>query len=166
MTFNKTIFITGTPCVGKTSLASSLFNELNKNYKVKLIKINEFAISNNLIIGNDPDKGYKIINIEKLDEYLQKDFENFFNQELDSSKIVIVEGHISHLCSNPDYVISLRLNPEILQNRLMDRNYSNEKINENLEAEALGICSQESYEIHKNKLNEIDCSNLNLDDLT
>jgi adenylate kinase len=163
--FNKTIFITGTPCVGKTTIASTLFNKLNESYETKLIKINEFAISNNLILGNDPNKDYKIVDIEKLDEYIQKDINNFFNQETKSSKIVIVEGHLSHLCSNSDHVIVLRLNPKILQKRLIDRNYSIEKINENLEAEALGICSQEAYEIHNNKLNEIDCSNLNVDNI-
>ena len=53
-------------------------------------------------------------------------------------------------------IIVLRLNPNILQNRLLRRNYSEEKIHENLEAEALGVCSVEAYEHHGENVNEID----------
>ena len=52
------IFITGTPCVGKTTLASRLNG--------RLIKINDLAISHGFVLGIDENKGYKVIDIEKL----------------------------------------------------------------------------------------------------
>ena len=82
------------------------------------------------------------------------------------SKLVIVEGHLSHLCSNCDKCIVLRLNPQILEKRLKSRNYSKSKINENLEAEALSVCSAEAYDIHGNLVNEVDTTNKSVDDVT
>ncbi|MCL2687786.1 MAG: AAA family ATPase, partial [Methanobrevibacter sp.] len=56
---NKTIFITGTPGVGKTTIATELYKKLAKNYICTLIKINDLAIENDLIDGEDLKKGYK-----------------------------------------------------------------------------------------------------------
>ena len=55
------IFISGTPCTGKTTISEELSQELNW----QLVKINDFAISNNLVLGIDDDKGYKIIDINE-----------------------------------------------------------------------------------------------------
>lgn len=142
-----TIFITGTPCVGKTTIASKLNGHL--------IKINDVAINNGFLLGIDEDKGYKIIDIPRLSEHISditKDFEG----------VVICEGHLSHLCDGADKVIVLRVRPEILESRLKARNYSASKIRENLEAEALGICSAESYEKYGDKVFELDISDLEI----
>lgn len=165
---NKIIFITGTPCVGKTSVASNLFDYFKKIFNTKLIKINDFAFENDLVLGEDPKKGYKVIDVDSLDEKLNHDIKLFFNSDLDKpiSKLVIVEGHLSHLCSNCDKCIVLRLNPRILEKRLKSRNYSKSKINENLEAEALSVCSAEAYDIHGNLVNEVDTTNKSVDDVT
>ncbi|WP_409200015.1 adenylate kinase family protein [Methanobrevibacter sp. DSM 116169] len=161
--YNKTIFITGTPGVGKTTVSNLLVDILKDSYDVKLIRINDLAFENNLIIDENLKKDYKIIDIEKLDLYLQENINNFLKVENNKSTIVIVEGHLSHFCSNPDLVFVLRLNPSILEERLISRNYSSDKIKENLEAESLAVCSNEAYEIHENKVNEINTSNLNID---
>ena len=130
------IFITGTPCTGKTTIASKL--------KGRLIKVNDVAISQGFVDGIDEDKGYKIINIEKLDEYMSNMIKN--NEEL-----LIFEGHLSHLCHGADKVIILRVKPELLKKRLEKRGYNENKITENLQAEALGVCSVEAYENYGNK---------------
>ncbi|MBZ9570126.1 adenylate kinase family protein [Methanobrevibacter sp. TMH8] len=171
---NIILFITGTPGVGKTTIADNLNGILNKKYDSKLIKINELAIENNLIKGKDLEKGYKIVDIDKLSKKLNKTIDYFFSDD-DIPKIVIVEGHLSHLCSieiNKDNtvnhifkVIVLRLNPNILQKRLNARDYSEDKIHENLEAEALGVCSVEAYENHGNNVNEINTTNLEVKDI-
>ncbi|MCC7553701.1 MAG: adenylate kinase family protein [Methanobacteriaceae archaeon] len=162
---NQSIFITGTPGVGKTTIANFLFDKLEDNFNVKLIKINDLAIENDLVIDEDFNKQYKIIDIDRLDIVLQKTIDNFFKLEDNCFKLIIVEGHLSHFCSNPDKVIVLRLDPDILKKRLLKRNYSIEKINENLEAEALAICSNESYDIHGIKTNEIDTTSLDLNQI-
>lgn len=164
---DKIIFITGTPCVGKTTIASNLVDNLTDNFNTKLIKINDLAIKNNLILGNDPNKGYKIVDISALDENLSKNIEDFFNLKMvdDNPKLVVVEGHLSHLCTNCDKCIVLRLNPLILKKRLESRGYKESKVNENLEAEALSVCSVEAFENHGNRVNEIDTTNKSVDDV-
>ena len=147
------IFISGTPCTGKTTIGEKLSHKLNWD----LVKINDLAISNNLVLGIDKDKGYKIIDIGALEDLLL--------EIISKSDDLIVEGHLCHLCSGADKVIILRCRPEILKERLALRNYSEAKINENLEAEALGVCSAESLEIYENNVYELDVSDLDIDEV-
>lgn len=142
------IFISGTPCTGKTTISEKLSEKLNW----ELVKINDLAISNNLVLGIDEDKGYKIIDVDALNDLLLKIISEHEN--------LIVEGHLSHLCSGADKLIVLRCRPEILKERLALRNYSSSKINENLEAEAMGVCSAESLDIYDNNVYELDVSDL------
>ena len=153
------IFISGTPCTGKTTVATALNDYLTENgFDSKLIKINDFAFENDLVLGEDPDKLYKVIDIDKLNECL--------NKEIDQNNgILIVEGHLSHLCEGADKMIVLRLNPSILKGRLEERNYAEYKIRENLEAEALAVCSAEAYEIYGEKTNEIDVSDRSVEEI-
>ena len=153
---NQVIFISGTPCVGKTTLAS----ELSKRLGANLVKINELAINNNLVLGIDNKKGYKIIDIDKLDVVLGKIID-----KLDSDKLLIVEGHLSHLCSGADKIIILRVHPTILEKKLASRDYSESKIRENLEAEALDVCGVEAYETYDEDVCEINVSNLAIDEI-
>ena len=143
------IFITGTPCTGKTTIASKLNG--------RLIKINDLARSHDFILGVDGDKGYQIIDIDKLSEHIYHLIQN-------SNETLIFEGHVSHLCDGADKVIVLRVRPEILEKRLMKRNYSDSKIRENLEAEALGVCSAEAYDKYADKVYEVDVSDLSIDE--
>lgn len=143
------IFITGTPCTGKTTIASKL--------NCRLIKVNELAISHGFIEGIDYEKGYKIINIEKLSEYV-------YDMIKDSDGLLIFEGHITHLLKGASKVIVLRLHPDELYSRLKLRNYSQSKINENMEAEALGVCSFEAYENYNDCVVELDLTDLSLDE--
>ena len=146
------IFISGTPCTGKTTISE----ELSKKLNWELVKINDLAISNNLVLGIDEDKGYKIIDIDALNETLLN--------IISKSDNLIVEGHLSHLCSGADKLIILRCRPEILEKRLALRDYSEAKIHENLEAEALGVCSAESMDMYENNICELDVSNLSIDE--
>jgi adenylate kinase len=147
------IFISGTPCTGKTTVSEVLSEKLNW----KLVKINDLAISNNLVLGIDEDKGYKIIDIDALNELIL--------EIISESDNLIVEGHLSHLCSGADKLIILRCRPEILEERLSLRKYSKSKINENLETEALGVCSVESLDIYENNVYELDVSDLDVNEI-
>ena len=154
------IFISGTPCTGKTTVASDLNDYLAQNgFHSRLIKVNDFAIENGLVLGEDPDKFYKVIDIDGLNECLNEEISQIGNS------ILIVEGHLSHLCEGADKMIVLRLNPAILKNRLEERNYSESKIQENLEAEALAVCSAEAYDLYGEKTNEIDASDKSVEEI-
>ncbi|WP_405265909.1 adenylate kinase family protein [Methanobrevibacter sp.] len=143
------IFITGTPCVGKTTLASRLNG--------RLIKINDLAITHGFVMGVDENKGYKVIDIEKLSSYVD-------GLTKDCDELLIFEGHLSHLCNGADKVIVLRVNPEMLEKRLIEREYSESKIRENLEAEALGVCSAEAFEKYPESTYELDITGLGIDE--
>ncbi|MBQ2832820.1 adenylate kinase family protein [Methanobrevibacter sp.] len=147
----KTIFITGTPCTGKTTVGEVLSDKLN----CRLIKINDLAIENGFVLGIDDEKGYKVIDIPALNEKVS---EIIYGSE----ELLIFEGHLSHLCSGADKVIVLRVRPEILKSRLEARDYSDAKIQENLEAEAMGVCSAEAYELYGEDISEIDATDMSV----
>ena len=151
----KTIFITGTPCTGKTTVSEVLSEKLG----CKLIKINDLAIENDFVLGIDDEKGYKVIDIDALDKKVNEIIES-------ANELIIFEGHLSHLCTGADKVGVLRINPEILRPRLEARDYSESKIRENLEAEAMGVCTAEAYELYGEDVCEIDVSDLAVDDIS
>ena len=142
------VFITGTPCTGKTTIASRLNG--------RVIKINDLARSHGFIMGVDEQKGYDIIDIEKLSLHVCQLIK-------DCDEVLIFEGHVTHLLDGADKVIVLRANPDILKKRLEGRGYSPSKIRENLEAEALGVCSAEAIEKH-DEVYELDVSDLTVDE--
>ena len=150
----KTIFITGTPCTGKTTVSEILSDKLG----CKLIKINDLAIENDFVLGIDDEKGYKVIDIDALDEKVSQIIS-------DSDELIVFEGHLAHLCSGADKVIVLRVRPEVLKSRLEGRDYSEAKIRENLEAEAMGVCTAEAYDIYGEEVSEIDVTDLSVDEI-
>lgn len=151
---NKAIFITGTPCTGKTTVSEVVADRLN----CRLIKINDLAIENDFVLGIDEDKGYKIIDIDALNDKVSEIIS-------DCDELTIFEGHLAHLCSGADKVIVLRVHPEILRVRLEKRDYSESKIRENLEAEALGVCTAEAFDEYEDRISEIDASELSVDEI-
>ena len=176
----KVIFITGTPGVGKTTVANYLNKELKKKYNSKIFQINEIAIENDLIQGIDSKKKYKIVDIDKLNKKLfeiinednTKDLnynieknEESVSDDLEILEIAIFEGHLSHLCDYCDKVVVLRLNPKSLEKRLKKRDYSESKIQENLEAESLAVCTVEAFENHGDIVNEIDTTGMSIDEV-
>lgn len=150
---NNAIFISGTPCTGKTTVSEVLADRLD----CKLIKINDLAIENNFVLGIDEDKGYKVIDIDSLNEKVLEIIDSH-------DGMIIFEGHLSHLCDGADKVIILRVRPEILEKRLAKRKYSKAKIRENLEAEAMGVCSAEAFDKYGDNVFEIDVTDLSIDD--
>lgn len=148
------IFITGTPCTGKTTVSEILADKLG----CKLIKINDLAIENDFVLGIDDEKGYKVIDIDALDEKVSQIIS-------ESDELIVFEGHLAHLCSGADKVIVLRVHPEVLKTRLEGREYSEAKIRENLEAEAMGVCTAEAYDIYGDEVSEIDVTDLSVDEI-
>ncbi len=149
----RVICITGTPGVGKTTLSKRLKESLNG----KLIKISKLAQKRDLFIGEDPIRGYKIVDIPSLCREIRG--------TIDPHSINIVESHLSHYCKICDIVIVLRLYPGVLKKRLEERGYPMKKIKENVEAEALGVCAYEAYELHKKNVHEIDTTKLSVTEI-
>jgi len=117
--------ITGVPGTGKTTVA----NLLKKNV-VNLSEIYEKAAD-----GREED-GTWIIDTEKMATIVSNE----------SDEDGVIEGHLSHLLGISKIAIVLRCHPTELKRRLKKREYSDEKIQENLEAECLGIITNECLE--------------------
>ncbi|MEN4017360.1 MAG: adenylate kinase family protein [Methanobacterium sp.] len=145
------ILITGTPGVGKTTVSRILKKKLN----ACLICINELVDEKHLYTGIDEEKGYKIVDLDLLFNELDN-----ITRKIDKSGYIIIEGHLSHFYENSDIVIVLRANPYVLRDRMEVKKWGEAKINENIEAEVVGVCSYEAYEIHGKKAREIDTSDI------
>lgn len=119
--------ITGTPGVGKTTVAKILEK---RGYRVG--SVNEIAKKYGCI---EEEEGELVVDIKKLRES--------FSEDLD-----FIEGHLSHYLA--DRCVVLRCNPLTLKERLKSKGWDEEKILENLEAElidqilieALDVCSE------------------------
>ena len=146
------ILITGTPGVGKTTVSSILSEKLD----AYLIDINELVNEKHLYTGIDEERGYKIVDLDVL----FKEIDEIIERVDSPDKYIIIEGHLSHLFETSDLVIVLRANPDVLRDRLKSKGWKENKIRENIEAEAIDVCSYESFEIHEYKVNEIDTSDI------
>jgi adenylate kinase len=152
------IIISGTPGTGKTSVSQIVANKLESD----LVAVNDLVDEKNIYNGYDENKGYKLVDLNALSREITSILEN------SRDKQVIVEGHLAHLFENNDLVdvvIILRARPDILGKRLYKREWTNSKIQENLEAEALDICIFEAVEIHGDKVNELDTTDLDLEEV-
>jgi adenylate kinase len=146
------ILITGTPGVGKTTVSSILVEKID----ACLVNVNELVDEKHLYTGIDEKRGYKIVDLDALFNKM-----NEIIGKVDSpDKHIIIEGHLSHLFENSDLVIVLRANPDVLRDRMKTKGWKPAKIRENIEAEAIDICSYEAFEIHGDNVNEIDTSDI------
>ncbi|NJE12046.1 adenylate kinase family protein [Thermococcus sp. LS2] len=127
------IAVSGTPGVGKTTVAKLLAEKLGYKY----VDIKKFAIEH----GIGEIKGDELeVEIDELAYFIEKELKG---------KNVVLDGHLSHLMP-ADQVIIIRLHPKIIGERLKKRGYSREKISENVEAELVDVCLVEAIDEHEN----------------
>ena len=141
------VAVSGTPGTGKTAVTTLL---QKKGYEI--INLNTIALKHGFISGIDKKRDSKILDINKINKYVRKQFcEN---------NLVFIEGHASHFLSAAEKLILLRCHPQTLKKRLQKRKWNDEKITENIEAEALDIILCESVEYFPEKnIFEIDTTN-------
>ncbi len=119
------IVITGVPGTGKTTIAKKLAQLLNLPY----ISLTEEA--------------------RKLGATFECDVEEL-KKALSLPSSFVLEGHLACEFAIPsDLCIVLRCAPPLLKERLKERGYSEEKIEENVMAEALDYCTQRARLFYK-----------------
>jgi adenylate kinase len=128
------IGLTGTPGTGKTSV--SKFLERKRHWKV--IHLNELIKKEHLYTEIDEKRDAVIADMELVRQRLAKIISGRENE------VIILESHLAHYIA--DTVIILRVYPPELERRLKARGYSEEKIRENIEAEALDVILVEAFE--------------------
>ena len=145
----RVILITGTPCVGKTSIAKKLVIKLDAEY----INLTDFAKTNNLILGEDIERQTIIINEEALRRKLKESILASANAN------VIVDGHYAAAVTSTELVTKvfvLRRNPKEIKDFMQNCGFSDAKLYENLSAEILDSCLIEAMQNQVGKVCELD----------
>ena len=143
------IIVTGTPGTGKTAIAKLLARHINGIY----LSLNEIAKKYSDFTSFDIRRGSWVINEKKLTEHVVQVIREVKHNTL------IIDTHFGDIIPNEyiSFIIILRTHPLELERRLKKRNWPNEKIRENVEAEILGTIT---YDILQNfsheKIFEID----------
>lgn len=120
------ITITGTPGTGKTTL-SILFEQ--EGYSV--LRLNEYMEGKD--IGEVID-GEREVEVSEMISSLEE-------EDLDED--TVIEGHLSHKIDS-DVCIVLRCSPRELNKRLEKRDYSQDKIRDNVESEKIDLVLAEA----------------------
>ncbi|MCD6547650.1 MAG: adenylate kinase family protein [Nanoarchaeota archaeon] len=147
------LIISGTPGVGKSSVAK----ELSKKLNAKLVDLEKIAKENNIVVTYDKKAKSYVVDESKLTKVIKK-------QIKDGN--YIIPSHLSHFISPKivDLCVVLRCNPKELEKRLKKRKYSKEKIKENILAEILDVCLIEAVEIG-HKVHEINTTNKKISEI-
>jgi len=146
------ILVGGSPGTGKTKVAKILGSKLG----MEVISLGELADESGCITAEDKVRKTGIINEDCLVDALVELTE-------DKSKSMIIEGHYIDLVpsSSVKWTFILRTHPETLKKRLSERNYSDEKVTENVEAEVMGVCQMDALDsFGEGNVFEIDTSEL------
>jgi len=139
------VTISGVPGTGKTHVAKDLVERLNKDVKsrknrYKLVDLNKLAKDKEAFIGYDKRRRSKIVEMKSL--------KNEVKELSKENKNLVVEGLFAHFFDS-DILIVLRCNPTSLEKRLKKKYKWQTKIDENVEAELIGVIIEESLPIHK-----------------
>ncbi len=124
------IIITGSPGVGKTSAAKALGKKLG----YAILNEKQFALEEKIGKWN-AEEDELVIPLEPYAKALNKLFTE--------KKNVIIEGHLlCELKAGADFIVLIRVHPELLEGRLHLRNYSEEKVQDNVFCEGIDYCKK------------------------
>jgi adenylate kinase len=146
------ILIGGTPGTGKTMVAKVLGSKLS----VEVVPLGDLADESGCISAQDKARDTGIIDEDCLVDAL-------VNLVEDKSERFVIEGHYIDLVpsSAVQWVFILRTHPDILTERLKKRGYKDEKVQENVEAEVLGVCQLDALNsFGEERVFEIDTSEM------
>ena len=150
------IAISGTPGTGKTGVGQLLVKRINAT----LIELSHLAKEHQLLLGEDVKRETLIADTEKLQHYLA-------NLIRESPKTHVIVGHFADEVPEEilEFLVVLRCNPITLTQRLRNRQWSQSKILENVQAEILGECTMQALLRHKReKVFEIDTTEATLEE--
>ena len=142
--------ITGNPGVGKHTSAKFLCEKLGG---LKIIDINKIIIDNNAFLLNDDLYGKEVDRKKTL---------KLIRDELKKGGDIVIIGHLVPYVLKPDgidLVVVMRRSPYEIIKTFEDREYSPEKIRENVASEILGISFYDALKTFgKSKVIEFDAT--------
>ncbi|MEM2148215.1 MAG: AAA family ATPase, partial [Candidatus Bathyarchaeia archaeon] len=127
------VLVTGTPCVGKTSVATLLTSRLDGLY----VNLTELAMRENLVLGKDGLRGSVIVDEVKMRRKIVEIIKNCVKDD------IVVDGHYAASVV-PEKLVSrvfvLRRDPAELRGFMEKAGFCGNKLWENLAAEILDVC--------------------------
>lgn len=155
----RVVLVTGTPCVGKTSVARLLAERLNALY----VNLTEIAIKENLVLGRDEKRDTVVVDERRVKKFISKIVEGCPEQT------VIVDGHYAASVvpkKLATHIFVLRRDPVELRRFMEKAGFSGNKLWENLAAEILDVCLVDVLKVYgSEKVCEIDVSNRSVEDV-
>jgi adenylate kinase len=156
----RVILITGTPCIGKTTIAKQLTAKLDALY----INLTEFAEKHQLTLGEDKKRKTTIIDEEKMRTKISKTIDT-------AEKItIIIDAHYAPAVVPKRYatrIFVLRRNPIELRKFMEKSGFRGAKLWENLASEILDVCLVEALREHaKEKVCELDVTGKTVENVT
>jgi adenylate kinase len=147
------ILLTGTPCVGKTSVARLLTSKLEAFY----VNLTELATHENLILGKDEQRDSLIVDEPRMRCKMREKIEH------NKGRDIVIDGHYAVNVVPKKlvtHVFVLRRDPVELR-KLMERcGFSERKLWENLASEILDVCLVDALNVHKEGIVcELDATN-------
>ena len=153
----RVILISGTPGVGKSSVARLLARQLTAIH----VDISKLAEREQLIHGKDHGRGTLIADTDELSKRIQSILRS-------SESDVLVDGHYAVDVVQPNdvhVVFVLRRDPAELKSILEERGFAGSKLWENLSAEILDVCLWDAVvTCGEDKVCEIDVSGKNIEE--
>ncbi len=145
-----TILITGTPCVGKTTVAKELAEKVKGVY----INLTDYANTHHLVSRKDVKRATMIVNEKRMRAALQHEIDNA------ERRTIVIDGHFAAAVVPKNYVTRvfvLRRNPVELRTFMEECGFKNSKLWENLCSEILDVCLIEALrEQGESKVCELD----------
>lgn len=153
------ILVTGTPCVGKTSVARLLTSKLDAFY----LNLTDLALEENLVVGRDEERDSVIV-----DENVMREKMREIIQSCDRNHMVI-DGHYAVNVVPKEFtthVLVLRRDPVELRRLMEQSNFSGSKLWENLACEVLDVCLYEALDVYEErKVCELDVSGKSVEEI-
>lgn len=147
----RVILVTGTPCVGKTSVSQALSTKLKACY----VNLTDLAKRRKLISKQDKTRKTLIIDEEKMKKELGKIIK-------ESDDNVVIDGHYAVSVVPKElvsYVFVLRRDPTELRKLMEKCGFSGAKLWENLASEILDVCLVDALDAQsKGQVCELDTS--------
>jgi adenylate kinase len=153
----RVILITGTPAVGKTTLAKKLAEELKAQY----MNLTELSEKEHLELREDKERDTMVVDEVKMRRKLKEIIAT-------AQSDVVIDGHYAAAVTLKTLVTKvfvLRRNPIELRGFMQKRGYSQSKQDENLAAEILDVCLVEALQKQeKEKVCEFDVTGKTVED--
>ncbi len=155
----RVILVTGTPCIGKTTVAKELARRLDARY----VNLTELAKKHNLTIGEDQKRHTTIVDEDKLRAKLAELIVTEDKPDL------IIDGHYAAAVTpneKVNHVFVLRRNPVQLRELMLKCGFNEEKQRENLASEILDVCLVEALqEQGEGKTCELDVTDKSVEEI-